>query len=586
MVLQFGNLFGLLAFLTLIPFIISYLIKPKPQNLKVPSLMFFFNEQNKKSKNNLFRHLEKNILFLIQLLVLFILALSVADPSFIVKKDVISDNIVFIIDASASSKTMQEGKTRFDLSKEKIKELATAKNSLILLKSTPVLLLNNADRSELIRTIERLQPTDDTSDIGGAITLAGDILGENKGRIVVLSDFVDNKGINPQLAKNVIEGKGIKVDFIDTKNGIANNIGITNMALTDNSANIYIKNYNDKNENVKLSIDKKITELMIGPGNTESLVINLQGNGTEIKIENTDDLLTDNVAYIARPFGNKIKVLLITNGDSRFVKAALDSIPDVELQITAPPVIPEKDYDVYIINQINKDKILPGSFKDIKTKIEKGKMAIVMAQPGMEKINYEGLIPQVINNTNGGIIALNYITRFTKDIDLGDVTKFYQLKNIDNELNIASVNNKSIITLYENSNGKVLYYGILESESDFTLNPNYPIFWINLLYYSVGRAELNDINLKTGSVIQYGNDNFIMDKTGYFNIGSKRVAVNLLNERESDVNYKTQEINEYTKGNLGKIKSDVDYKISLYGMIICLLLIMFEFFYIKIRGEI
>ena len=582
--LQFGNLLGLLSFLTLIPFIISYLIKPKPQNLKVPSLMFFFSENKTKSKNNLFRYLEKNILFLIQLLVLFILAFSAADPLFIINKDVISNNIVFILDASASSKTIHDGKTRFEFSKEKIKELSTTKNSLILLKSTPVLLLNNVGRDELLRTLDRVQPTDDTSDIGGAITLAGEILGDNKGRIVLLSDFVNNKGINPQLARNVIESKGITVDFIDTKNGIANNIGIVNMALTDNSANIYIKNYNDKTENIKLSIDKKVSEINIGPGNTESLVLNLEGNGTEIKINNEDDLSADNTVYIARPFGEKIKVLLITNGNPKFVEAALNSIPDVELSITAPPIIPENNYDVYIISQINKDKVLPGTFKDIKTK--KGKMIIVMAQPGMEKINYEGIIPEVMNNTNGGIISLNYITRFTKDIDFGEITKFYKLKNIDNELNVASVNNKSIMTLYETEDGKILYYGILESESDFTLNPNYPIFWINLLYYSAGRTELNEINLRTGSILQYGNENFIMDKTGYFNIGNKRVAVNLLNERESDLNYKSTDVKEYTTGNLEKIKSDVDYKISIYGIIICLLLIMFEFFYIKIRGEI
>ena len=77
-----------------------------------------------------------------------------------------------------------------------------------------------------------------------------------------------------------------------------------------------------------------------------------------------------------------------------------------------------------------------------------------------------------------------------------------------------------------------------------------------------------------------------MDKTGYFTIGNKRVAVNLLNERESDLNYNPQEIKEYTTGILEKVKSDVDYKISFYAIIICLLLILGEFFYIKIRGEI
>ena len=134
MAFQILNLTGLLAFLALIPFIIIYLIKPRPEKLKVPSLMFFLSNTKTTTRDRLLRYLEKDILFLLQLLVLLLLASTLVEPALLVKKDVVSSNIIFVLDASASSKAIESGKTRFEIGRDKIKELATTKNSLILIK--------------------------------------------------------------------------------------------------------------------------------------------------------------------------------------------------------------------------------------------------------------------------------------------------------------------------------------------------------------------------------------------------------------------------------------------------------------------
>lgn len=586
MAFQLGAPLGLLAFLSLIPFIVIYLIKPKPQKLKVPSLMFFFGNTKITTRDKLLKYLEKDLLFFIQLLVLLLLALSIADPLITIKKDVISSNIVFVLDASASSKTLEGSKTRFEIAKEKIEELATTRNSLILIKSTPVLLLNDASKSELLRYLQTLQPTDDVSDVAGAITLGGEILGERKGRVVVVSDFAASKGMNPEIARNVLESRGVAVDFIKTNTEKRSNIGIINVILSDKSANIYIKNFNDKDENVKIKVNDEVNELKIAKGSVEPLAITLEGNGSEIKIENRDDFDVDNRVYIARPFGNKIKVLLITNEGSKFVKAALKSIPDVELKISEPPIIDEQDYDIYIIDKVDPEKVLAGTFKELNDKIKEGKSVIIAAQTNSDKIDYEGLLPaKITNHTKGGQIRVNYVTRFSKDIDFGEVKSYFALDK--QGLSAASVENDTIISIYENENGKIVYYGILEGESDFKLNPNYPIFWSNLIYYLAGRADINEINLRTGSIIEMQNEHFIMDKTGYFNVGNKRVAVNLLNEKESDINSHEEEIKKFSAtGQLEKVKSEVDYQMSFYALIIALALAIFEFFYIKFRGEI
>ena len=95
-----------------------------------------------------------------------------------------------------------------------------------------------------------------------------------------------------------------------------------------------------------------------------------------------------------------------------------------------------------------------------------------------------------------------------------------------------------------------------------------------------------EINLKTGSILEAGEENFIMDKTGYFQLGNKRIAVNLINEKESNINYKPDISINNAKGELQKIKSNVDYKLSVYIGITVLILVLVEFYYIKKRGEI
>ena len=48
--MQIGNLTGFFAFLALIPFIIIYLRRPKPEDKSVPSLMFLIGERGRSRK--------------------------------------------------------------------------------------------------------------------------------------------------------------------------------------------------------------------------------------------------------------------------------------------------------------------------------------------------------------------------------------------------------------------------------------------------------------------------------------------------------------------------------------------------------
>ncbi len=590
MVFEFGNTLGWLAFLSLIPLIIIYLIRPKPSKLKVPSLMFFMKRVSSSTTQSLFRYFQNDLLFFIQLLVLALLAFSIVEPSLILNRDVVSSNIVFVIDVSASSQVLEaNNKTRLEISKEKIEDLATSKNSLVLLKSSPIIALQNVGRSELVRYLNRLEATDDSSDIAAAISLAGDMLAENKGRVVVTSDFVESKGVDADVAKNVLESRGVAVDFVDTKLSRRNNVGIVNMIINGEDVNLYVKNYNDHPVNINLEVNDNINEINLAAGSVEPFVFTLNNNMTNVEILNDDDFMIDNKVVITRPYKEKINVLLITNRPSKFLRAVLNSIEGVVLTEAEPPIVSTGDFDIYVISDINEKSVVVNTFRTIMEDVrDNGKSAIVVAQRDTDEIDFEGLLPITFGNfSDGGLAEVHQINRFTKDVDFGSITKVFDFSNDEDSATIVSVNNQSVVSLFNLGLGKVVYYGIMEDQSDFKITPGYPIFWSNLIYTLSSRMDLNDVNLRSGYIFEVGNESKVLDKVGTYELNDGIIAVNLVNERESDINFvDTESSARYAGTELETIKSKVDYRLDVYLAALALALAVFEFIYIKFRGEI
>ena len=102
----FSNQLGLWALLSLIPFIILYLRKPKPVDRIIPSLMFML--QNRKTSNK-YKFLQKfltNLLFFMQFLALVGISIAIAQPFIKVPYDVSLENTIIVLDMSASMQAL------------------------------------------------------------------------------------------------------------------------------------------------------------------------------------------------------------------------------------------------------------------------------------------------------------------------------------------------------------------------------------------------------------------------------------------------------------------------------------------------
>src|SRR3989338_10610731 len=203
--MPFLNQIGLLALISLIPFIILYVRKPKPKDRVIPSLMFILQNKKTSMKNSFLRNFLANLLFLIQLLALIGLSISVAQPYIKILYDVTLENTVIVLDASASMQADESGKTRFEEAIKEAKKALSGRNSIILAEHVPLIILEEEDKEVAQDILGSLKPKATTTNLGDAMLLARDILQDKPGRIVVISDFANVNTEDLLVVKAAIE---------------------------------------------------------------------------------------------------------------------------------------------------------------------------------------------------------------------------------------------------------------------------------------------------------------------------------------------------------------------------------------------
>jgi hypothetical protein len=595
----FAEKAGLVALAALIPFILLYLIRPRPKTLKIPSLMFFSKHYGRNKLLSFLRNFIRDWLFILQLLLLLALLLSVAKPYSVYKHDITAKNTVLVIDVSASMHAEEGLTTRFDKAIKKARGSLGSKNTVILAKGVPLIALKDASSSDTRDFLNKLKPLDTSSRLGDAIILAGEALTE--GRVVVISDFQNTGGQDPEVAKNVIESKGLIVNFINVAEKQISNIGFVDLTLDDNQVTAYIKNFNDKQKTINIKINSDSKSLTIPGNSVEPYSFAIPRGMTKLVITNNDDFELDNTVYLSAPEEATTRVLLATNNESIFLKNALDASGLVTVDITSPPVVKTGEHDVYVFHNVEQRKILTGTFDDILNQVEKGAAAVICAQEDSNNLNYGDLLPlKLAGKQEKAYLLMDQVNRFTRNVDFGSTVDSYFKTNSLRGISLVSADNSSLITLEERGAGKIVYFGFLESASDFKFSPSYPIFWTELIKYLTDKQELSNLNYKTKDTLILDSKQKIilpsrksvkksahlLEQSGIYELEDRKLAVNLLNALESDLNRKVSYGAKSVDYELRPVKEDRKYDFEFTLIIIGALLLILELFYIKLRGDV
>jgi len=621
--MAFLNIIGLLALTSLIPFIILYLRRPKPVDRVIPSLMFILQDRKTSKQYAFLRKFLTNLLFFIQLLAIIGLSIAIAEPFIVLPYDVSLENTVLVLDASASMQAEDGGKTRFQAAIREANKALSGRNSIILAEHIPLIILEDEDSKVAADILGKLKPKATITNLGDGMLLAKDILGNRQGRIVVISDFNNVDGPDLLVVKRTLSSEDIIINFVDVTND-AENAGIIRMDVKKHSIKVFVKNFNQvgKQINLKLVKDKKTLaesgNINILPNSIESFIFDDTPTGlSTIVLEPKDDLDVDNIAYISAPLKQQVNVLLITNKRNSNLENAMLASRDVSLNVVNPPVltlnikgqrIEPFEHDVIVTHQINnvgrRDGILPGTFKDLSNYVKNGGNLIITAQDDLDKFKLENL----------DIVDLNKLTQITKRVCIdiiNELTKEFKNNNCFSTVSnyfdatakkdtkvIASIDETPVFAIKDHFKGTIFFYGIIDEASDFRTLPSYPIFWNSLINFMAKTEDIRDFNSKTGKIVtineqtvktpssSFKTSRIIFDEAGIYEFDNKKFAANLLDEDESDVT-KSSVLEKESESTKILKEQGIERNFSLSALILILvfLLLGFEVFYIKRRGD-
>ncbi len=608
---QFASEVGLYALLSIIPLIIIYLLRPRPRKLKIPSLMFLFDIEKKK-RLNIFRKFLKDPLFLIQLLVLTLVSLAIAAPFIMANEEAGGGHTVLILDASASMQA--DGK--FGRAVEQAGKFLSAKNTIILAESVPVMVMKEAPSSSASDALKQLRAKATSVDLSSAILLGRRMLPEG-GRIVVFSDFTSWSGDDPSVAKKLAEANGINVEFV-TISGSTDNIGIVNGWFESSDYKIVIKNFNKEARDVKIDVTTNNQNVLSSTLNLKGqsseyfAISNLNPGITKITLNVEDALSVDNNAYVIIPESVKRDLLYITDNAKSPSVVALGLIPYTTVKKADTKSIPSmSDYSIVFLSA----SLSQESEKSLSDYVKGGGNAVIIASPDLKDIE---LLPVELdalsNKTSLNVVQPSMITSGI-DIDKIEVKKHFKARAKRGAVSLIEGGDKSAMLAYwKFGKGMVIYSGLADPMgdniydplnekvwNDFHAIPSYPLFWKQMLEWISGSLDVSEYNAKTGQFIKLPatqtiktpgdsvtTDLLLLDEVGTYELPDKDVAVNLYDERESNLagglaiatNASTSKEIPYNVQTIRKPKH-LDVYLIMAGMF----LVVLELVYLRWRGE-
>lgn len=588
----FLNPLGLIALVSLIPLIIIYLIKEKPKVQFFPSVRFLV----KRKKNSFLPNISKYIkdpLFIIQILILIILCAAIAKPYINVPENAAAENVLIILDVSGSMQATHNGQSRLDVAKSIALENIGDANTIILASEFPEILSEKSDNRQARRLLETVKPKDTPTNLYDAIILADDFV-DSGDVVVIISDFIhtsNDKEIKPAI--DVIRSKGIKI-VLENVVQSSENVGIVDLILSNNDTRIRIKNYNNKTSPGQIRIGSSSLDFSLEPFSSGTYSIAAPAGTSTVDLNIEDDFSLDNKVYVSRPRKDETNILYITNNKDLFLYTALSLIDGVKVDLAEPPVINSYDYDVFVIKNVDSEKLVPSIIQNINDKVASGSSLIVAAGDYIENTDMQ-IFGRFERRSQESKIPVNAVqSSLTADVEFG-TSKSYFVSSLQNKL--AEINSEPIIAYEKKGSGNILFYGLIDESSTFQYELYYPVFWKRILSQFVGRSDVKSLGVKTGSILaneegivvdpdgnRLESKSLIAEKTGFYSFSEKTVSANLIDEKESDINgYLLEYENEEFSSE--KASRSAPKEIVFYVLIAAFILIFLELLYIKFRGD-
>lgn len=567
---------GLAALAGIIPLTIVYLLKPRPKQIILPSLMFVQRISQNVSASR--RKITKKItdpLFFLQLLALILLSIAIAGPLL----DNISENsekVVVIIDSSASMSVPDRINTARSIAVGSLGE----ENTIIAAESIPVMLAKAVDADNAKELISSMKARGAPSDVPKSIlTVVNDEENQNA-KIVVISDFENWVGRAPETYIRIANAKNMRLELKQVGKP-AVNYAIVNGYLKDRNDGTYeytctVKNFG--NESTKLGVQLESKSGLFSPQKVNNSIF-LDGFGAQqitfssisqgtstVEILNKDAVPCDNIAYISIPEITPKKMLILTDLDPASSKSplitALSLMPDIDVDVQYKLPDDLEKYDIVVIDY-EQEPLSTSAVREIISYAKSGKDLIVIGNGCLyNSSEMHGLYPvlpvdivSIKEDDSHTIETAGSGKHIFEEISFDEVylRKYLVAVPRDNTSVLAELEGVGpVVCAWNIKNGTITYVGLSdtaenEAWNNFPTVPTYPVFWAKLLKYMWGIDDVSETNVNTGRYQAFDQNTRIKtptetisskfiyyDECGLYHLNQKTVAANLYDSAESN----------------------------------------------------
>lgn len=338
-----------------IPILILYMLRLRRKEVLVSSTFLWRRLMRDREANTPWQRLRRNLLMLLQLLILALLVLTLTRPYF-PSPAVVRGSVVILLDASASMQATDGSPSRFEVARRRAHEIVDGLRpghlgAIIAVGARPRTLAVTDDRATLTRALNDARPTDGPADWEAAAALAAAAAtGTGDTQTVIISDGA--------MAEPLPSLPG-QVHFLRVGER-GENVAITALALREGSEGpeAFLRLSNFANEPVEAMVELRIDGALFDVRSVtlpadEDLGLTLDDLPYDLSLLEAqltgDDLLpVDDAAWAPRGRSSSWTVLLITSGNL-FLERALEMLAGVELTRVDPDSpLPSEPYDLVV----------------------------------------------------------------------------------------------------------------------------------------------------------------------------------------------------------------------------------------------
>jgi len=392
--MAFLNPYGFLALLFVPPVVLLHILKFRRQRKAVSSTMLWQRVIADLRANTPFQKLRRNLPLLLQIIILVLLSLALAQPIIFASMTAEKKYVVLIIDSSASMQSTDAEETRLETAKREAADIidslpADAEVMVIEAGDQPQVVGNfTPDHSLSQRAVDGIKPRDSQGKLAEAITLAyNNLMGvrprdEQDSSLPPGEIFLFSDGGNLALPELKDLGRLLRYIKVGTR---GNNVGITafharmSPGARDASFTVSARLTSalDADRRVFLSLlggkEQKLIDtrgVTVPAGGSEFVIfegkqLDFSQSDTvrltariEYPLADRDDLAVDDAAYCVVNKPHPLRVLLVTEG-SAAIERYFKTNPATDVKVVAS--VEYKDSLTAIADLVVFDHFVPGA---------------------------------------------------------------------------------------------------------------------------------------------------------------------------------------------------------------------------------